>query len=96
MILWTDEEHWLNVGHDALKAILKEKQNNNVAKNIIIFVGDGLGITVSTAARIYKGQKRGKTGEEERLNFEKFPYVSLLKVKKYKKVQYLESGDIVA
>jgi alkaline phosphatase len=76
-----DEEYWLNEGHDALKSILEAKQNDNVAKNIIVFVGDGLGISVSTAARIYKGQKRGRNGEEERLNFEKFPHVSLLKVR---------------
>ena len=29
-----------------------------------------------TAARIYKGQKKGQTGEEENLTFDEFPYAA--------------------
>jgi alkaline phosphatase len=67
-------------GRKSLQQILKTRFNNRVAKNVIVFVGDGMGITVSTAARIYKGQKQGMAGEGGRLSFEKFPFVSLLKV----------------
>lgn len=49
------------------------------AKNVILFIGDGMGISTITAARIYDGQKRGETGEENRLSFEKFPNVALVK-----------------
>ncbi|CAG0912214.1 unnamed protein product [Notodromas monacha] len=55
----SDDSFWLKEGRRAINSILEETQNDNVAKNIILFIGDGLGITVSTAARIYKGQKRG-------------------------------------
>lgn len=49
------------------------------AKNVILFVGDGMGISTVTAARIYEGQKRGQTGEENLLSFEKFPQTALVK-----------------
>ena len=50
------------------------KPNTNKAKNVIIFVGDGMGVQTHTASRIYKGQKMGKSGEDEILEWEKFPY----------------------
>lgn len=49
------------------------------AKNVILFIGDGMGISTITAARIYDGQKRGETGEENSLSFEKLPHVALVK-----------------
>lgn len=49
------------------------------AKNVILFIGDGMGISTVTAARIYEGQKRGQTGEENLLSFEKFPQTALIK-----------------
>ncbi len=49
------------------------------AKNVILFIGDGMGISTITAARIYEGQKRGETGEENSLSFERFPNVALVK-----------------
>ncbi len=49
------------------------------AKNVILFIGDGMGISTITAARIYAGQKRGESGEENSLSFEKFPNVALVK-----------------
>lgn len=39
-----------------------------------------MSISTVTAARIYKGQKAGKTGEEEQLHFDRFPYAALSKV----------------
>ncbi|MEM9501774.1 MAG: alkaline phosphatase [Pseudomonadota bacterium] len=49
------------------------------AKNVILFIGDGMGISTITAARIYDGQKRGETGEENILSFENFENVALVK-----------------
>jgi alkaline phosphatase len=49
------------------------------AKNVILFIGDGMGISTITAARIYDGQRRGETGEENSLSFEKFANVALVK-----------------
>ena len=49
------------------------------AKNVIVFIGDGMGISTITAARIHAGQKLGKTGEEHVLPFEDFKNVALVK-----------------
>nr|CAD7402379.1 unnamed protein product [Timema cristinae] len=51
------------------------------AKNVVVFVGDGLGLATLTAARILKGQKEGKTGEEGWLAWDLFPAVALAKVR---------------
>ena len=48
-----------------MKNRLELQLNTNKAKNVIIFIGDGMGINTHTGARIYKGQKNGKSGEEE-------------------------------
>ncbi|NMH64679.1 alkaline phosphatase [Shewanella salipaludis] len=51
------------------------------AKNVILFVGDGMGISTLTAARIYQGQQMAgnKGGEENFLSFEQFPHTALVK-----------------
>ncbi|XP_069137625.1 alkaline phosphatase-like [Argopecten irradians] len=71
---------WNQMARDSLQEALKLKQINKVAKNIILFIGDGLGISTIAASRILKGQKMGNPGEETVLEYEKFPYVALSKV----------------
>ena len=45
-----------------LNDVAKRKPNTRRAKNIILFVGDGMGITTVTAARIRQGQVAGRDG----------------------------------
>lgn len=49
------------------------------ARNVILFVGDGMGVSTLTAARIYQGQLRGVDGASNRLTFERFPNLALVK-----------------
>lgn len=49
------------------------------AKNVILFIGDGMGISTITAARIFDGQSQGKNGEEHQLAFDTFENVALVK-----------------
>lgn len=49
------------------------------AKNVILFVGDGMGISTITAARIYAGQSKGRDGESYQLAMEKLPYSAFSK-----------------
>ncbi|NXA63502.1 PPBN protein, partial [Mohoua ochrocephala] len=49
------------------------------AKNIILFMGDGMGLSTMSAARIYKGQLSGGSGEESVLAMETFPHMALAK-----------------
>ena len=67
----------------ATQDILRQLENTpniNIAKNVILFVGDGMGLSTVMAARTLKGQLQGRTGEETVLEFEKFPYTGLAKV----------------
>ena len=49
------------------------------AKNIVLFVGDGMSLTTVAAARILEGQREGGSGEENRLSWEEFPATALSK-----------------
>ncbi|RYG13973.1 MAG: alkaline phosphatase, partial [Burkholderiales bacterium] len=52
---------------------------NGRAKNVILFLGDGMSLTTVAAARILEGQRRGDPGEENRLSWEEFPNTALSK-----------------
>ncbi|MCC2616197.1 alkaline phosphatase [Aestuariibacter halophilus] len=56
-----------------------DTNNQFKAKNVILFVGDGMGISTLTAARILQGQQNGHNGEENLLSFEQFPHTALVK-----------------
>lgn len=49
------------------------------AKNVILFIGDGMGISTITAARIYAGQSAGEDGESHHLAMDSLPYSALSK-----------------
>ncbi|XP_037952036.1 membrane-bound alkaline phosphatase-like [Teleopsis dalmanni] len=71
-----DPNFWINIAQNEMAERLKAP-NLNKAKNIIMFLGDGMSLTTVTAARILKGQRKGNTGEEDILSFEKFPHAGL-------------------
>jgi len=58
---------------------LTDVRNQTGAKNVILFIGDGMGLSTVTATRIYDGQSRGLDGESNILPFENFPDVALVK-----------------
>ncbi|GFS55412.1 alkaline phosphatase, tissue-nonspecific isozyme [Nephila pilipes] len=70
---------WEKSGQKNLYASLRLQKNEKIAKNLILFLGDGMGMTTVTSTRIYKGQKKSRNGEDELLTFDEFPYVSLSK-----------------
>ena len=70
-------ETWRRSGEAFLEKVKNQKRFDKRAKNVILFVGDGMGITTLTAARILEGQMRGESGEENQLSFETFPSVAL-------------------
>ena len=49
------------------------------AKNVILFLGDGMSLTTVAAARILDGQRKGASGEENQLSWEAFPATALSK-----------------
>lgn len=75
-----DPAFWREMAQNTLREQLLKHQNENIAKNVIFFLGDGLSLATGTAARIYRGQELGYRGEELLLSFEQFPHVGLSKV----------------
>ncbi len=73
------ESSWYTDAQTKLEQKLQLTAANGKAKNVILFVGDGMGISTLTAARIYNGQKNGALGEETYLSFENFPHTALVK-----------------
>ncbi|MEN8159281.1 MAG: alkaline phosphatase [Myxococcota bacterium] len=67
---------WFQAGHRAVAAMRAREPRRGVAKNVILFVGDGMSPTTITAARILEGQQRGQPGEEGLLSFERLPYLA--------------------
>ncbi len=49
------------------------------AKNVILFLGDGMSLTTVAAARILEGQRKGGPGEENLLSWEHFPATAFSK-----------------
>jgi alkaline phosphatase len=72
-------EDWFNAGRQTVIDAGHLNPNEKHARNIILFVGDGMGVSTVTAARIYDGQQKGGHGEENSLSFEKLPYLALSK-----------------
>ena len=72
-------QKWYRDGAREARAGASLQPNNRPAKNVILFVGDGMGLSTVAAARILEGQINGHSGEENALSFERFPYLSLSK-----------------
>lgn len=72
-------ERWAKQGRQVILDSLALRPIETEAKNVILIVGDGMGISTVTASRIYEGQRRGETGEENLLSFETLPYSALSK-----------------
>jgi alkaline phosphatase len=66
---------------DSQSKLMDKLETNNrfKAKNVIVFIGDGMGISTLTSARILQGQLNGQLGEEGYLSFESFPHTALVK-----------------
>ena len=70
---------WFDDAQSALAARKKIKPITGRAKNVILFVADGMDPTTVAAARIFDGQSRGEDGEENLLSFEQFPNIAMSK-----------------
>uniref|UniRef100_A0A1I8JMY6 alkaline phosphatase n=1 Tax=Macrostomum lignano TaxID=282301 RepID=A0A1I8JMY6_9PLAT len=77
----SDLSHWAKIAKQDLQIatdVLRQTKENR-AKNAILFLGDGMGVPSITVGRILKGQLAGNSGEEEILEFERFPHTGLSK-----------------
>lgn len=71
---------WYNQNYELIKqrvSLFNVKPENLVrVKNVILFVGDGMGLTTITASRVYKRQKLGDP--DAKLVFDEFPATALI------------------
>jgi alkaline phosphatase len=70
---------WYRDGRAAVEQAKKLTPITGKAKNVILLIGDGMNVATVTAARIFEGQQRGESGEENSLSFERLPYTALIK-----------------
>ncbi|MGQ0696925.1 MAG: alkaline phosphatase [Panacagrimonas sp.] len=82
-----DTLYFSSRGAEAVKRADDEGLITGPARNVILFVGDGMGISTITAARIHAGQKTGQAdenglnpaGESHLLHMDRLPYSALSK-----------------
>ncbi|XP_047992863.1 membrane-bound alkaline phosphatase-like [Leguminivora glycinivorella] len=72
-------DYWYSEAFAAVDERLSNHIYDDVAKNVVMFLGDGLSVATLAPARTLRGQLAGRTGEEERLAFERFPVTGLAK-----------------
>lgn len=69
-----EPEYWRNSAKFTLGEKLKQTLNTNQAKNIVFFVGDGMGFPTVAATRVHV------SAEETKLSFDEFDHVGLASV----------------
>jgi alkaline phosphatase len=80
-----NEGYWKNLATAEVMKTLQNinSMNTNVAKNVILFIGDGMSLPTVVASRIYKAQQESQgsvtDAEGNLLTFESFPHVGLSK-----------------
>lgn len=67
------------IGQAELQTRLRQPRVQRPARNVIIFVGDGLGVSTLTAARIRQGQMAGVDGASLVTAMDRLPYSALVK-----------------
>lgn len=69
----SSQEFWNKKAQNVLTSKVEQKLNENKAKNVIIFLGDGMSLPTVAATRMYLG------GEQVQLSFDSFPHYGLSK-----------------
>ena len=73
------QDSYYVAARQALDARLAVTERTGRAKNIILFIGDGMGVSTLTAARILAGQRQGLDGESYSLTMDTLPYTALVR-----------------
>ena len=74
-----EQDKYFKDGQQTLAARRAVQPNKKAAKNVILFIADGMDPTTVAVARIFDGQTRGEEGEENFLSFERFPHLAMSK-----------------
>ncbi|XP_023951752.2 membrane-bound alkaline phosphatase-like [Bicyclus anynana] len=73
--------HWYRDARDAIEARRAKLRFGATAgaRNVVMFLGDGMSLPTLAAARTLLGQRERRPGEEAQLSFEAFPTLGLAK-----------------
>ena len=73
---------WNKLGRKAIDrtARVLQSSNTNLAKNVIMFLGDGMGASTIAAARLFKAEFEKAEGTNSYLAWENFPNLGLARV----------------
>ena len=74
-----DPDHYWTEAQTSLRERIEQPKREKRAKNVILFIGDGMGISTLTAGRIYEGQKAGSDGESHDTEIDMLPFGGLVK-----------------
>src|SRR5688572_26051383 len=74
-----ENDAYFTAANQQLARRLAVQPRTGRAKNVILFVGDGMSVATVTASRIHEGQKRNVDGESNNLTIDSLPYVALSK-----------------
>ena len=75
------EADWKKLAQEDLRAAIHSRLPNiQTARNLILFIGDGMGVTSVTAGRWHKQKLTNITAHEATLSWDSFPTVGLAKV----------------
>ena len=72
---------WKQIGRDTLEARLAHQPNTGRAKNVVYFIGDGMGVTTLQSARIHKSQTDRVTLDKAKLSWDDWVDNGLCKVR---------------
>lgn len=68
-----NSDHWRTIGTKVVDDNLNKEKNQKVAKNIILFLGDGLSVPTTAATRAYLGDPNMS------LSYENLPFIGMSK-----------------
>lgn len=66
-------------GEAELQRLKAQASTGTRARNVIVFIGDGMGVSTLTAARIYAGQAMGRDGESHQTAMDGLGHTALVK-----------------
>ncbi|WMT91183.1 alkaline phosphatase [Pelagibacterium sp. H642] len=73
------ESDYFAAGQDLIAERLALEPNTNTAKNVILFVVDGMGVSTNYGIRLFEGQQQGLLGEEHNLPHDLYPNSAIIK-----------------
>lgn len=75
----TTSDGYRRQGEAELVRLKTEKPITTPARNIILFIGDGMGVSTLTATRIHQGQRQGRDGESFVPAMDRLSHTALVK-----------------